>query len=136
MTFRCSESADERGDPLVGTAPPQRDWLLVEHHGPWPVQAPFDTDLSADLLRRLGHPEQRVVLVRPHERERERASAIPRRWFRCRDGELRSGRWEHPDDLLTTLGPDAGTVHAGPLLLVCTHGVHDACCAGSADFSA
>ena len=46
MTFRCSEGPPERGDPLLGTAPPQRDWLLVEHPGPWPVTAPFGADLS------------------------------------------------------------------------------------------
>lgn len=129
MTLRCSESAAERGDPMVGTAPPQRDWLLVEHHGPWPVRAPFDTELSVDLLRRLGHPEQRVVLVRPHVRER--TSAIRRRWFRCRDGELRTGHWERPEDLLEALRPEAGAPHGGSLLLVCTHGVHDTCCAVS-----
>ncbi len=126
MTLRCSEGAAARRDPLLGTAPPQRDWLLVEHPGPWPVTAPFGTDLPTDLLRRLGHPALRTLLVRPHGRSRDSG---PRRWFRSHDGVLRTGRWERPDDLLVTLSAEPGSLHPDPLLLVCTHGVHDVCCA-------
>jgi hypothetical protein len=131
MTFRCSVGAAERSDPLLGTAPPQRDWLLVEHPGPWPVTAPFGTDLSTDLLQRLGHPDVRTLLVRPHARPGPplRASGGHSRWFRCHEGELRTGHWEQPEDLLVTLDPAAGLPHPDPLLLVCTHGVHDVCCA-------
>lgn len=130
MSFRCSDGAAERSDPPLGTAPPQRDWLLVEHPGPWPVTAPFGADLPTDLLRRLGHPELRALFVRRHGRGGgPDALAGRRRWFRCHDGELRTGHWERPDDLLVTLEPEAGELHPGPLLLVCTHGVHDVCCA-------
>lgn len=130
MTFRCSEGAAERDDPRLGTAPPQRDWLLVEHPGPWPVSAPFGADLPTDLLTRLGHPDLRTLFVRAHGRDGSpTALAGSRRWFRCHDGELRTGRWERPDDLLVTLEPDAGTLHLDPLILVCTHGLHDVCCA-------
>ncbi|MCW2834837.1 MAG: Sucrase/ferredoxin-like protein [Nocardioides sp.] len=132
MTFRCSDGALERGDPIVGTAPPQRDWLLVEHPGPWPVNAPFDTDLPTALLRRLEHPRLRILLIRPHGREagrRESVDPARRRWFRCVEGELRTGQWDHPDDLLATSEPGAGAPYPGPLVLVCTHGVHDVCCA-------
>ena len=86
MTFRCSDGAVERGDPMLGTAPPQHDWLLVEHPGPWPVAAPFGADLPTDLLRRLGHPELRTLFIRrPAGRcagEADRASSVvplPRR---------------------------------------------------------
>lgn len=130
MTFRCAEGAAERNDPRLGTAPPQRDWLLVEHPGPWPVTAPFGADLSTSLLRELGHPDLRTLFVRAHGRDGAPAAlAGRRRWFRCRDGEVRTGHWDRPDDLLVTLEPDAGTPHPEPLLLVCTHGRHDVCCA-------
>lgn len=128
MTSRCSQGAVERGDPMLGTAPPQRDWLLVEHPGPWPVDAPFGTDLPADLLRRLGHPGRRALLIRPYGRVGPPTEGR-RRWFRCHDGELRTGHWEQPEDLLVTSEPDAGSPHDEPLLLVCTHGIHDVCCA-------
>jgi hypothetical protein len=132
MSFRCSEEAAGRDDPMVGTAPPQRDWLLVEHHGPWAVNAPFDTGLSKELVERLGHPRVRMVLIRPHGRDtvaRQPTATSRPRWFRCRAGELRAGHWEQPEDLLATLAPEAGTPHPGQLVLVCTHGVHDVCCA-------
>jgi hypothetical protein len=130
MTFRCSDEAAGRGDPMLGTAPPQRDWLLVEHPGPWPVTAPFGADLPTTLLHRLGHPEVRTVLVRRHGREGAAdRMGRQRRWFRSRDGRLRTGWWERPDDLLAALGPAGGEPYPHPLLLVCTHGVHDVCCA-------
>ena len=130
MTFRCSDEAAERGDPMLGTAPPQRDWLLVEHPAPWPVNAPFGADLPDDLLRRLGHPGLRTVLVRRHGRAGapDRLDG-PRRWFCLREGHLRAGHWTDPDDLLASLDPGGGTAYDAPLALVCTHGVHDVCCA-------
>lgn len=130
MTFRCSEAAAERDDPMLGTAPPQRDWLLVEHPGPWPVTAPFNADLPTTLLRRLGHPDLRTLFIRPHGRDGSPTALTgTRRWFRCHDGELRAGTWERADDLQVTLDPDAGTLRTDPLILVCTHGQHDVCCA-------
>lgn len=130
MSFRCSESAAERDDPRLGTAPPQRDWLLVEHPGPWPVTAPFGADLPNRLLRDLGHPDLRTLFIRPHGRDGSPSAMTgTRRWFRCHDGELRTGTWERPDDLLVTLEPDPGALHPDPLILVCTHGQHDVCCA-------
>lgn len=130
MTFRCSDEAAERGDPMLGTAPPQRDWLLVEHPAPWPVTAPFGADLPDGLLRGLGHPGLRTVFVRRHGRAGapDRLDG-PRRWFCLREGHLRAGWWTEPDDLLASLDPAGGTAHDGSLALVCTHGTHDVCCA-------
>lgn len=130
MTFRCADEATERRDPALGTAPPQRDWLLVEHPAPWPVTAPFGADLPTPLLRELGHPDLRTLFVRRHGRDGapDRLTGR-RRWFRSRDGTVRTGTWEEPDDLLASLDPEGGEPHDGPLLLVCTHGVHDVCCA-------
>ena len=132
MTERCSDAAIERDDPRLGTAPPQREWLLVEHPAPWPVTAPFGADLPTDLLRRLGHPELRTLFIRRHGRAGSAAATgleAGRRWFACRDGRLRAGIWRDPHDLLESVAPDGGEPYAGPLLLVCTHGVHDLCCA-------
>ncbi|MGA8845803.1 MAG: sucrase ferredoxin [Nocardioides sp.] len=130
MTLRCSDAAAARGDSMLGTAPPQRDWLLVEHPGPWPVSAPFGADLSDALLRELGHPALRTLFIRRHGRDgaADRLTG-QRRWFRCHAGGLRSGLWEQPEELLASLDPDAGQLLSGPLLLVCAHGVHDLCCA-------
>ncbi len=130
MTLRCSDEAAARDDPMLGTAPPQRDWLLVEHPGPWPVTAPFGADLPTALLRELGHPELRTLFIRRHGRDgaADRLTG-PRRWYRCDAAGLRTGLWERPEDLLVSLEQHAGEPYDAPLLLVCTHGVHDVCCA-------
>jgi hypothetical protein len=130
MTQRCSEAASERGDPRLGTAPPQRDWLLVEHPAPWPVTAPYGGDLPRELLGALGHPGTRTLFVRRHGRAgAPHRVQGPRRWFSLHDGVLRLGHWESPEDLRACTDPHAGETFDGPLLLVCTHGVHDVCCA-------
>lgn len=130
MSERCSEAAAERGDPRLGTAPPQRNWLLVEHPAPWPVSAPFGADVPDEVLREVGHPGVRTLFVRRHGRpgapHRTRGF---RRWFSLRDGEVRTGHWTTADDLRVCADPEAGRPHQGPLFLVCTHGVHDVCCA-------
>ncbi|MEN8704809.1 MAG: sucrase ferredoxin [Nocardioides marinisabuli] len=130
MTSRCSDEAAARHDPMLGTAPPQHDWLLVEHPGPWPVTAPFGADLPTPLLQELGHPQLRTLFIRRHGRDgaADRLTG-PRRWYRCDAGGLRTGLWQRPEDLLVSLRPDAGETYDAPLLLVCTHGVHDLCCA-------
>ena len=130
MTFRCSDAAAARQDPLLGTAPPQRDWLLVEHPGPWPVTAPFGADLPTELLTRLGHPKLRTLFVRRYGRRGAPDRFVgARHWFRQHDGSLRVGTWKVPEDLLESLEPTGGRPHREPLVLVCTHGVHDVCCA-------
>ena len=37
--FRCADAARERADPLAGSAPPAQRWLLLEHPGPWRIDA-------------------------------------------------------------------------------------------------
>jgi hypothetical protein len=130
MTVRCSEAAAERGDSRLGTAPPQHEWLLVEHAAPWPVTAPFGGDLPTALLQELGHPEVRTLFVRRHgSAGAPHRMRGPRRWFSLRGGKLRTGEWTNPDDLRVCVDPLAGEPYVGPLVLVCTHGVHDVCCA-------
>ncbi|MGI8458943.1 MAG: sucrase ferredoxin [Propionibacteriaceae bacterium] len=128
MSFRCSDAARERLDPMIGTAPPQRRWLLVEHPGPWPVSAPFDSGLSRPLLQRLGHPDLRVVLIRRFGR---RPTPEVRSWALGEPGRpLRWGTWREPRHLLDAIDFEPrGDLRANPVLLVCTHGVHDLCCA-------
>ncbi len=130
MSTRCSVAAAERGDPRLGTAPPQQEWLLVEHPAPWPVSAPFGADLPTELVHELGHPGTRMLFVRRHGRAgAPHRTRGPRRWFSLRGGQLRTGHWTTADDLRGCADPLAGRPHRGPLLLVCTHGVHDVCCA-------
>lgn len=124
---RCSLAAGTAGDPLEGTAPQADRWLLVEHPGPWPSQAL--TTLPADVMDALSDWEGRVVLVRRPGRARRVA---PRRWFRvdARPGHesVRTGTYGLESELVAAVDTP-GKPYAGPLVLVCSHGRHDTCCA-------
>ena len=137
--FRCAAAALRRGDSLVGTAPPAHRWLLVEHPGPWRVDAVVGSGIAPGVLRALTSAAQRrsarILLIRRFGRVRVPA---PRRWFVVGPGGTQSAEWVSDEDLLAAVaaldGPDpapgpTAVGPASPLLLVCTHGVHDTCCA-------
>jgi len=137
--FRCSVAA--AAEPLAGTAPTDTAYLLVEYPGPWARKAleqsrlpePIRTELSA-LAASAG---VRVQLIRRHRRP------APREGFRIFAVYADPQRpWaetavlDKPEMLLeldleaVAAGRSAGLEpHADPLLLVCTNGRRDACCA-------
>jgi hypothetical protein len=134
--FRCSTAARERDDPLVGTAPPARRWLLIEHPGPWRRDAlsgaGFDQVTRERLMSAAARNEARILLIRRHGRVQTRAE---RAWAVLRyDGGPTWGTWAEPAHLVTAIDaldakPDGITGRASQLLLVCAHGIHDVCCA-------
>lgn len=133
--FRCADAARERADPLAGSAPPTRRWLLLEHPGPWRTEAiagaGIDPDVLSVLTRRAGS-DTRILLVRRPGRLDRRAA---RHWILTGlDSATATGPWRQDNDLLNAA--DAmidtsvpGIEQSGPVILVCTHGVHDVCCA-------
>jgi (2Fe-2S) ferredoxin len=142
---RCSTAARRRADPLVGTAAPARRWLLVEHPAGWAPAALDSPGIGdvADLLHRTAlSVGGRVVLIR---RPGRRSLGGPRAWGVVDvGGGQRWGTWARAADLvavanLFATGPEASgaeafhppatSAPATPLLLVCTHGKHDVCCA-------
>lgn len=137
----CAEAAAARGEPLGATASHVEHWLLVEYGGYWPYE-PLDATVFAGALRdRLAAqlvalPRARLLLIkRPGRDSSDRVRVFfgttperGRRFFRVElDG--------HPDLLeLDFAGALAGGARIGeplehPLLLVCTHGKRDRCCA-------
>lgn len=110
----CSAlSADE---PLAGTAPTDVEWLFVEYPGPWtakPVAA-----LGLDV------PGMRVQLIRRHGR----AAPGGVRLFAATVGAGVSVRTAVVASL-DRVADAAWEPYAEPLLLVCTHGRRDRCCA-------
>ncbi len=140
-SYRCSDASRLRDEPLTATASTVRAFLLLEEPGPWgPAvlrchRVPDGVrDQARAWERDLG---LRPLLVRRPERS-GRVSGEPRRVFvvNARHGWAQTALVDSLDevaswDLSGVLG--AGGVglepHAGPLLLVCTHGRHDACCA-------
>lgn len=139
--FRCAAASLERRDQVAGTATHVRTWLLLEHTGPWGVDALRDARLPDGLgqqLARLAKTHRAKVLLirRPRARrdpERLRVFAARTHPHRPR---LEHGTVTDPRDVLRldleafrhggSTGLDR---HAGPLFCVCTHGRHDTCCA-------
>ncbi|WP_134739325.1 sucrase ferredoxin [Nocardioides sp. 503] len=139
--FRCSVASGLRDEPVGGTASTVRAFLLVEHPGPWGVDALRDARLPDGLgdavARAAAAARVRPLLVRRPDRRTHQ------------DGMRVFAAFAHPSRpwLETTVLPDphqlldldlvalgAGrspglTPYDGTLLCVCTHGRHDACCA-------
>jgi (2Fe-2S) ferredoxin len=142
--FRCADTARERGDPLVGTAAPARRWLLVEHPGPWAPDAfassGIEAGVQATLRAAAGAGGARILLVRRPGRADPARTGRPAAWAvidHAAGAPALWGSWNEDGDLLAAamaLDPErapSGITHpAGePVLLVCTHGRHDTCCA-------
>lgn len=145
-TWRCSDAARDRGDPLLATAPPARRLLLVEVPGPWGQAGLATTRLPREVSSRLAATADvagvRVQLIRSTGRHavRRTPGAVDgsgHAWALAdaEAGVVRWGSWRRPADLLEIdlHEPLAPEVHArtGPqrLALVCTHAKRDVCCA-------
>lgn len=139
--FRCAVASQDRRDDLAGTASTVRSFLLVEHAGPWGADALRDArlpdGLGAHLAGQGRRHRVRVLLVRRHGRS-DAGSGV--RVFAARvagaESWLESATLDSVDDVrhldLAALGSGRSPgleAHTGPLLAVCTHGRHDACCA-------
>ena len=139
--FRCAAASVARDDDLAGTASTVRSFLLLEHAGSWGVDALRDARLPDGLGEHLARSGRsagvRVLLVRRPGRRPEQAGV---RVFAARaagaDSWLEAGTLGNVDDVrgldLAALGAGRSPgldPYDGPLLAVCTHGRHDACCA-------
>lgn len=135
---RCSAASLSRGDPQAGTAPVASRWLLVEHQGPW-AKKPMDTPpllgpVGAEVEKTCASFGGKVLLVR--RPGRRAPGEDPRAWYAI-DTVRRTwvrGTWRTADDLLEAahaLGTSlsGSDEDAEPMVLVCTHGTRDACCA-------
>lgn len=130
---------------MAGTAAPARRWFLIEHPGPWRVDAFAGSGIRSDIQQRIADAARagsaRILLVR---RPGRRVLKSSRAWaILSHDGSSRWGEWKADDDLLAAVdplsapqptidSPATGAAAANPrdqVLLVCAHGVHDACCA-------
>jgi hypothetical protein len=108
----CAELS--AGEPLAGTATSATRFLMLEHRGRW-GRDPLDpeTDLPDALRTRADSFDGRVLLLRrPDRRDGDVATFVAEV---TRDGGvLRDG---------------SGRELTAPVILVCTHGRRDRCCA-------
>lgn len=140
---RCSVLSAAAGEPLAGTAPVAQRWLCVEHDGPWGVRAAETDPVLAELARRASVSGTRLELVR--QPGRRVADGTYRLAFLAdtRPGATRLSTLELTDPAelldLDLASPDpalphrtppfSSRHHEEPLLLVCSHGRRDQCCA-------
>jgi hypothetical protein len=141
QTFFCSELSRRSGERVYGTASTGAVWLLVEYPFPWGPKALEDSNLTPrikaglnELLRSV--PRSRMLFVK-----RGAFCDRPVTVFavRCRERDPFVVRFSVEDyrDLpdIDLAAVAAGRLPRGaeawrePLLLVCTHGKRDKCCA-------
>lgn len=151
----CSPLSRTLGESALGSAASALAWVAVEQNGPWGRNAATESHLDADLGRTLdalaSAAGARLALVRSPGRHSDQdgsGTGAHRVWLACSNP---SDPWllrGHTDDLevlrqldvAALVVGDAAAVRASvphinwvedgvPLLLVCTNGRRDLCCA-------
>lgn len=144
MSSSCALQSRASAEAIAGTAPFARGWMLVEQPGSWGPQALRDSELddglAAGLERRGEDAGVRVQLVRRPGRRGHQARPSVRTVVLAHTGddpwaeilELTDDTALDRIDPAVTLDarpPGIGLSVRLPLLLVCTHGRRDRCCA-------
>ncbi len=144
--MRCTEDSLRVGESLAGTATASNFWLVVEQPGPYAgreaaLSSGIAPDLGERLLAAVGARGGKLLLVRAPGRHPSAHPASRRIWW-CQITHPAPEVWTatvtDPAELLEWAALDdvrhvatAAQRVADPLLLVCTHGRRDACCARS-----
>jgi hypothetical protein len=143
--LRCSALAEVIGEPLAGTAATARSWLCIEQPGPWGRDAltasHLDAGLSHELAALAAGTGVRIVLIRRPGAHPDRHRPVPRHVYLAHTTPgntwLEQTTVGDPKVLLDLDFTRAGNGDPGvlgrpvadPLLLVCTNGRRDVCCA-------
>jgi hypothetical protein len=131
----CADESRGNDEPLYATASRVDHWILVEYRSLWSHDAFPGSGLSEQVkahLRAQLKARRRTRLLFIRSRARRRAPGLVAYAATSREGEedLRAAAFEDYRELLEIdfAGGEGETVEH-PLLLVCTHGKHDPCCA-------
>lgn len=129
----CADLSRENDEPLVATASRIDHWFLIEYRGLWTRDALPGSGLTDQVKQHLRDQvgsvrHGRLLFVRrPDRRGRPELLAFT---ASSRPGEVRVTKTEFETyDDLRGVDLRAGSPVDHPLLLVCTHGKHDPCCA-------
>jgi hypothetical protein len=131
---RCADLSELAGEPLGATATNAENWLLIEVPRTWQRDVGDGAGLPEEARRVAGEwlestPSSRLLFVRRPGRARSGGSLA----FVVHAGESRAEvrRFElaAPGDLATTDLARGGEETEARLVLVCGHGMRDACCA-------
>jgi hypothetical protein len=140
----CSETAARRDEPMFATGSHVLGWVLIEVRGAWGEDAIHDSafgeHVPATWKNALKRRHIRAVCIRSHLR----AHASDVRLFACiarRPGSGRMSLWQRDvgslaeavsaiEGLRVDQRPEEGWQRLDEsLILVCTNGRHDQCCA-------
>ena len=130
----CSEASLEDAEPLAGTAGRVDHWILVEYRAPLGYDALVGSGLSDRVKVRLreqadARPLTKLVFVRRTKRRGSRGLTVLWGSSPERGGSFSRAEFEGYDELLELDLTEPGEPVGHPLILVCTHGKHDRCCA-------
>jgi len=142
--FVCSDASERRGEDVIATASQVRGWLLVEVPGAWGADAIEESELGAhvpdgwkaDLQRRGIRP----ICIRPAHRGDPHETARVFFVVAARPGRNAGVVWTRTaptlsavryltDGLRLARDPVGWERHPDRVVLVCTNGRHDQCCA-------
>jgi hypothetical protein len=130
----CADISAETAEPLTATASRVDHWLLVEYRGLWNREvlggSLFSDRVKATLREQLDAlPRSRLLFIRRPERRAREGRMVYLARATEEENMLAGLEVGHVDELV---GLDLGTVAEPidhPLLVVCTHGKRDRCCA-------
>ncbi|HZO62330.1 MAG TPA: sucrase ferredoxin [Gaiellaceae bacterium] len=130
----CSDVSLENDEPLAATASRVDHWILVEYRGLWSRDALAGSGLSDQVKQRLreqaaARPHTKLLFIRRTERRGRPELAVLWGSSSERGGALFRTAIESYEDVLALDVTVPGEPLEHPLLLVCTHGKHDPCCA-------
>jgi len=139
-TERCAVLADAAHEPMAGTAPVAPRWACLEHRGAWPRDVTRHPDPAVvGFAARAAAAGFRLQLVRRPGRRSEESPGAARVRLYLADTTPPGAHTTMvtvagPNELLDLPLPPPGEQLPGrpvpdPLLLVCTHGRRDRCCA-------
>lgn len=136
----CAGLARAVDEPLPGTAPVTTGWLLVEDRVAWGRDALTQGSLPPAVVAHLEQALEGVPVRHQAIRRPDRAAdtdavtvflvhggATP--WARRLETDVDELVDLDPTVTLSPVPPDLGEAHHDPLVLVCTHGKRDLCCA-------
>lgn len=146
---RCSVLSAAVDEPMIGSAPRARAWLVLEQPGPYGFSALTESHLPQEVRDSLGSLPKTsgttVLLARQVGRHADdHVAARSRRFWlahvspggvRMRTGMLDDAELVRPDlgELLAAAArgelPPWGSRSSEPVLLVCTNARRDVCCA-------
>jgi len=139
--YRCTEASCELDESQAGTASTVRAFVLLETPGPWGVDAVVDSRLPPAVRHQLLALEpdagvRPLLIRRPGRSTGQRPVRVFVAYADAEQRWLETQLLDRPEELHHL---DLGSVGRGrrlgldatddPVLLVCTHGRHDACCA-------